>query len=115
MAGRIPFKQALKDQILVVDGAMGTQIYAHGVHLSRCFDEINLSNPYLVGKIHHDYIAAGARVIETNTFGASRVKLDRYTLGDRIEEVIAAGCKLAREAAKVAHARGEFSKVAFPK
>lgn len=100
MAGRIPFKQALKDQILVVDGAMGTQIYAHGVHLSRCFDEINLSNPYLVGKIHHDYIAAGARVIETNTFGASRVKLDRYTLGDRIEEVIAAGCKLAREAAK---------------
>ena len=99
MARRIPFKQALQDQILVVDGAMGTQIYAHGVHLSRCFDEINLSNPYLVGKIHHDYIAAGAKVIETNTFGASRVKLDRYTLGDRIEEVIAAGCKLALEAA----------------
>ncbi|MBW7997081.1 MAG: bifunctional homocysteine S-methyltransferase/methylenetetrahydrofolate reductase [Candidatus Glassbacteria bacterium] len=100
MASRIPFRQALKDQVLVVDGAMGTQIYAHGVHLSRCFDEINLSNPYLISKIHHDYIDAGARVIETNTFGASRVKLDRYTLGDRIGEVIAAGCKLALDAAR---------------
>lgn len=100
MARKIPFRKALKDQILVVDGAMGTQIYAHGVHLSRCFDEINLSNPYLISKIHHDYVSAGARVIETNTFGASRVKLDRYTLGDRIGEVISEGCRLAREAAK---------------
>jgi methionine synthase / methylenetetrahydrofolate reductase(NADPH) len=97
---RIPFKQAVQEQILVVDGAMGTQIYAHGVHLSRCFDEINLSNPYLISKIHHDYIAAGARVIETNTFGASRIKLDRFTLGDRLEEMIAAGCKLALDAAE---------------
>ncbi len=96
---RIPFKQALQEQILVVDGAMGTQIYAHGVHLSRCFDEINLSNPYLISKIHHDYIDAGARVIETNTFGASRIKLNRFTLGDRLEEIIAEGCKLALDAA----------------
>ncbi len=99
MAHRIPFKQALQDKILVLDGAMGTQIYAHGVHLSRCFDEINLSNPYLISKIHHDYISAGARVIETNTFGASRIKLDRFILGSRLGEIIAAGCKLALDAA----------------
>ena len=93
------FKDALRDSILVCDGAMGTQIYSHGVHLSRSFDEVNLSNPYLVSKIHHDYISAGARVIETNTFGANRLKLRRHALADKIGEIIAAGVKLAREAA----------------
>ena len=93
------FTEALRESVLVADGAMGTLFYSKGVHISRCFDEINLSNPYLVSKIHHDYIAAGARVIETNTFGANRLKLARYALADRLGEIIAAGVKLAREAA----------------
>ena len=98
------FRDALRDSILVCDGAMGTLIYSRGVHLSRCFDEVNLSNPFLVSKIHHDYINAGARVIETNTFGANRLKLDRHALADRIGEIVAAGVKLAREAAAEAGA-----------
>ncbi len=93
------FKDALRDSILVCDGAMGTLIYSRGVHLSRCFDEVNFSNPFLVSKIHHDYINAGARVIETNTFGANRLKLARHALADQIEKIVAAGVKIAREAA----------------
>ncbi|HLA38986.1 MAG TPA: homocysteine S-methyltransferase family protein, partial [Candidatus Glassbacteria bacterium] len=68
----IGFKESIENSVLVCDGAMGTLIYSKGVHLSRCFDEVNLSNPYLVAKIHQDYVNAGANVIETNTFGANR-------------------------------------------
>ena len=93
------FKDELRDSVLVCDGAMGTLIYSRGVHLSRCFDEVNLSNPFLVSKIHHDYIDAGARVVETNTFGANRLKLARHALADQLSGIIASGVKIAREAA----------------
>ncbi|MBN2289075.1 MAG: homocysteine S-methyltransferase family protein, partial [Candidatus Glassbacteria bacterium] len=74
------FEDALRDTILVCDGAMGTMIYARGVYINRCFDELNLSERELIRKIHHNYINAGAEVIETNTFGANRVKLARHAL-----------------------------------
>ncbi|HUU30156.1 MAG TPA: bifunctional homocysteine S-methyltransferase/methylenetetrahydrofolate reductase [archaeon] len=95
----LPFPDALRESILVCDGAMGTMIYSHGVYISSCFDEINLSNPYMVSKIHHDYIEAGARVIETNTFGANRLKLGRFALAESLERIIESGVGLAREAA----------------
>jgi methionine synthase / methylenetetrahydrofolate reductase (NADH) len=94
------FEQALQDTILVCDGAMGTMIYARGVYINRCFDELNLTDRELIGKIHHNYINAGAEVIETNTFGANRIKLARHALADRISDIIAAGVEVAREAAE---------------
>jgi len=94
------FEQALNDSVLVCDGAMGTMIYARGVYINRCFDELNLSDRELISKIHHNYINAGAEVIETNTFGANRIKLGRHALADRLPEIIAAGVEVARAAAK---------------
>ena len=93
------FLQSLQDSLLVCDGAMGTMLYTRGVHLSRCFDELNLSNPDLVGKIHHNYINAGAEVIETNTFGANRFKLAQHALADKLPEIVSSGVRIAREAA----------------
>jgi len=95
-----PFEKALHDSILVCDGAMGTMIYTRGVYINTCFDEVNLSIPYMVTKIHRDYIEAGAQVIETNTFGANRLKLGRHALAESLPAIIKAGVALARDAAK---------------
>ena len=73
-----PFRSLLdSDVIHVVDGAMGTMLYAKGVYINRCYDELNLSNPDLVREIHGEYIRAGADIIETNTFGATAHKLQQ--------------------------------------
>lgn len=84
------------DKPIVFDGAMGTLLHERGVDIDECFDELNLLDPAAVGEIHRDYIAAGAEVIKTNTFGANRTKLERHGLDDRVAEVNAAGVKLAR-------------------
>ena len=95
-----PFKELLSsDRILVVDGAMGTQLYAKGVYINRCYDELNLSNPDLVREVHTEYIRAGADIIETNTFGATAHKLQQYGLEASLHEINALAAKLAREAA----------------
>ncbi len=73
--------------ILVVDGAMGTMLYAKGVYINRCYDELNLSNPDLVREIHAEYIRAGADIIETNTFGATAHKLQQYGLEGNLHEI----------------------------
>ena len=70
-----PFLEELERRVLVCDGAMGTMLYARGVFLNRAFDELNLTQPDLVADVHHAYVRAGADVIETNTFGANRIKL----------------------------------------
>ena len=67
-----PFEEALEQRVLVCDGAMGTMLHSGGVSLDRALSELSLSQPDLVRAIHDAYIAAGAQVIETNTFGASR-------------------------------------------
>ena len=92
------FVQRLASEVLVCDGAMGTMLHAGGVSLDRSLPELNLSHADLVCAIHRAYIAAGADVIETNTFGASRFRLSRYGIGDRVTEVNRAGARVAREA-----------------
>ena len=90
---------AIRSGPLVVDGAMGTQLYERGVLYSACFEELNVSRPELVAKVHEDYVRAGAQVIETNTFGANALRLEKYGLQSRVRELNAAGVKLARAAA----------------
>jgi methionine synthase / methylenetetrahydrofolate reductase(NADPH) len=95
-----PFKELLStDRILVADGAMGTMLYAKGVYINRCYDELNLSNRDLVREIHTEYIRAGADIIETNTFGATAYKLQQYGLEGNLHEINAIAAKVAREAA----------------
>ena len=95
-----PFRELLEtDRILVVDGAMGTMLYAKGVYINRCYDELNLSNPDLVREIHSEYIRAGADIIETNTFGATAHKLQQYGLDSSLHEINAIAARIAREAA----------------
>ncbi len=87
-----------EDRVHVFDGAMGTMIYAKGVYINRSYDELNLSSPDLITDIHREYLKAGAEIIETNTFGASRLKLAQQGLDDRLAEINIAAAKLARKA-----------------
>jgi homocysteine S-methyltransferase len=85
--------------LLVFDGAMGSLLYERGVFVTQNFEQLNVSRPDVVRKIHEDYVAAGAQVIETNTFGANCFRLDRHGLGDQVHAYNLAGARLAREAA----------------
>jgi methionine synthase / methylenetetrahydrofolate reductase(NADPH) len=96
-----PFRSLLEsDGIHVFDGAMGTMLYAKGVYINRCYDELNLTNPDLVAEIHEEYIRAGADIIETNTFGATAHKLQQYGLEANLHEINASAARIARAAAK---------------
>jgi len=90
------FLTALHERVLLGDGGMGSEIYARGVFINRCYDELNLSNPRLVGEIHRDFVRAGSDLIETNTYGANVVKLAPHGLEGRLGEILAAGVALAR-------------------
>ena len=90
----------LKESPILCDGAMGTLLYAKGVFINRCYDELNLSNPELIAAIHHEYLQAGAEIIETNTFGGNAVLLGRHSLANQVRDINIAGARLAREAAK---------------
>jgi len=94
------FLARVKQAPVLCDGAMGTLLYAKGVFINRCYDELNLSQPELIGGIHHEYLQAGAEVIETNTFGANSQRLARHSMADRVHDINFAGARLAREAAK---------------
>jgi homocysteine S-methyltransferase len=94
-----PFLDALDDRVLVCDGAMGTMLYAQGVFINRCFDQLNLTDPQRVASLHEEYVRAGADVIETNTFGANRIKLRSFGLADQVRDINRAGAQLARKAA----------------
>ena len=95
-----PFLEAIDQRVLVCDGAMGTLLYAKGVFINRCFDGLNLTQPALVGDVHAEYVKAGADVVETNTFGANRIKLASFGLGDKVQAINAEGAKIAREACR---------------
>lgn len=90
---------------VLADGAMGTVLYARGVFINRCYDELNLSDPHLIMAIHEEYLQAGAEILETNTFGANRFRLARHGLAGKVAEINTAGVQLARKA--VAHLKDQ--------
>ena len=90
----------LETRVVCGDGAMGTLLMAAGVPIERCFEELCVSEPERIQKIHEDYIAAGARVIKTNTFGANAVRLERFGMEKRVREINRAAVGLAKNAAK---------------
>jgi homocysteine S-methyltransferase len=92
------FAEMLATRPLLADGAMGTVLYARGVFINRCYDELNLSDPGLILSVHEEYLQAGAEIVETNTFGGNRFRLTRHGLGGKVRDINAAGVKLAREA-----------------
>ncbi|HEV2350747.1 MAG TPA: bifunctional homocysteine S-methyltransferase/methylenetetrahydrofolate reductase [Terriglobia bacterium] len=96
---REPILQRLEKRIVVCDGAMGTMLYSKGIPLSRCYDELNLTSPQLVKDVHLGYVKAGAEMLETNTFGANRFRLEKPGLTEKVREINLAGARLAREVA----------------
>ncbi|HEY3111644.1 MAG TPA: homocysteine S-methyltransferase family protein, partial [Chloroflexota bacterium] len=96
-----PFLARLERGSVLADGAMGTMLYGRGVSYERCFDELNVSEPDLVQGIHREYINAGAELIETNTFGANRIRLGMYGLEGRVREINRRGVRVAREAREI--------------
>lgn len=91
----------LQQRPLLCDGAMGSLLYARGIAYEQCFDALNVSHPQLIQSIHSEYISAGAQIIETNTFGANRAKLEAFNLGDKVREINFRAVKLVREAREI--------------
>ena len=105
------FADIFSNRPVLADGAMGTVLYARGVFINRCYDELNLSDPNLILSIHEDYLQAGAEIIETNTFGANRFRLTRHGLASKVSEINAAGVRLAKQA--VAHLKEKQAGTAY--
>ena len=99
MKNKIDFMEAVRKGPLLFDGAMGTVLYDRGIFINRCFEESNLSQSGLIKEIHDDYIDAGAQVIETNSFGANRIKLGNHGIGEKTVEINLASARIAAEAA----------------
>ena len=92
------FADIFASRPVLADGAMGTVLYARGVFINRCYDELNLSDPSLILSIHEEYLQAGAEILESNTFGANRFRLGRHGLADQVNEINGAGVRIARQA-----------------
>lgn len=97
--------EELQTRVLIADGAMGTELYAAGVPRSACLEELCVSQPELVQRVHESYLAAGARMIRTNSFGANEVRLAAHGLDHRANEINWTAAQLAVESAKPAKAR----------
>lgn len=114
----IPFLEALEENLLVCDGAMGTMLYEKGVYINRNYDELNLADPQLVEKIHTAYLKAGAEILETNTFGANRIKLAGYSLEQKTRDINIVGVQIAKriagDKAYIAGAVGPLGKPVKP-
>ncbi|HEY3057201.1 MAG TPA: homocysteine S-methyltransferase family protein, partial [Thermoanaerobaculia bacterium] len=91
------FIQAIADEhVYLFDGAMGTMLYAKGVFINKCYDELNLRSPEMVLEVHKQYVRAGAEILETNTYGANRVKLRSFGIDEELREINIAGAQVAR-------------------
>jgi len=93
------FWETAQKRVILADGAMGTEIYARGFFVNRCYDELNLTNPEVVREIHEQYVQAGAEILTSNTFGANRIHLQSFGLGEKTKEINQRGVSLLREAA----------------
>jgi 5-methyltetrahydrofolate--homocysteine methyltransferase len=111
-------KRLIEEEVIICDGAMGTLLYSLGVPLGSPVEEVNLSKPELVEDIHRQYISAGAELIETNTFGANRLKLGKYGLKDKVREINIKGVEIAKRASEgkvfVAGSIGPLDKLLEP-
>jgi homocysteine S-methyltransferase len=92
--------EELESRVLCGDGAMGTLLLDQGIPFERCFEELCVSEPDRIRTIHEQYIGAGARVIETNTFGANAVRLERFGLENRVAEINRAAAQIAKKATR---------------
>ena len=90
---------SIANRVLVCDGAMGSLLYERGAFVNRAFEELNLTRPALVEEVHRAYVEAGADVLETNTFGANRVRLEGFGLADKVADINRAGVNIARAVA----------------
>ena len=90
------FLNELISEGILADGGMGTELYARGFFVNRCFDALNLSNPEVIRDIHRQYLEAGSRMLETNTFTANRLAHAAHGLDDQTSDINRAGAKLAR-------------------
>lgn len=92
-------KEHLRENLLVGDGAMATYLYQQGVPVGLCYEELCLTRPDLIREVHRAYFEAGARLLETNTYGANRERLTRYGLEGKVTRINRTAVRLAREAA----------------
>src|SRR4051812_1684003 len=88
------------EAVVLFDGAMGTMLYSKGVFINQCYDELNVRAPDLVRDVHKLYVKAGAEVLETNSFGANRLKLSQFGLAEQTTTLNQRAAELAKEAAK---------------
>src|SRR5260370_1847344 len=94
------FIQAIADEhVYLFDGAMGTMLYAKGVFINKCYDELNLRNAEIVLEVHKQYVRAGAEVLETNTYGANRLKLPSFGIEDELRPINTSAVATARRPA----------------
>ncbi len=96
-AAKRTVEKLFRNETVLCDGAMGTMLYGCGVFINRCYDELNVTQPETVRSVHQQYLQAGAEVIETNTFGANAVRLERFGLRDKVREFNLAGAAIARQ------------------
>src|SRR5258705_1259891 len=95
----------LRARVMLGDGAIGTLLYQRGQPLDGCYDALNLAEPEAVREVHRDYLDAGAQLIETNTFGANRLQIEKFKLGERVFDINRRGAELA---IALAQPRGAF-------
>ena len=93
------FREFLKKHLVLFDGGIGTEYYRRGIFINRCYDELNLTDKAMVREVHEEYVKAGADVLETNTFGANRLKLSKHGLERDLHAINVEGARIAREAA----------------
>lgn len=98
--GHNRFLEVLSKDVLLADGAMGTYLITKGFDASICCESLNLTDSEIVKKVHEEYIEAGAKIIETNTFAANKFKLAEYGLADKVREINLAGARIAKESSE---------------
>ena len=95
----MPFLEAVEQGGLVCDGAMGTALYERGIFVNRNFEEVCINQPELVYQVHREYLLAGAHILETNSYGANKIRLAKFGLAEKAELINQKAVEIARRAA----------------